>query len=288
MDTNKVTLKKVIVFAALFMFAGTLSMQAVPISPFVKALDEVIVVASKTSGRVLSPAARKAAEESLEMLVKKYGDDVLLTVERGGLEALDLSAKYGDDFLKLCQKVEPSAVRFVVLHSDELVPIAKRIGPEFISFNAKHPYTAKEAVKIFGDESVHTLKNVSREDLIKLVGYAKKADSPATASYLYSSFQKSGRAILDHLDAKHILAYGLSYGMVKTAGGVGDAVRTVAEKAPEPIARSAGTGIVFCAVSGMLIVAVAFVCRFYRKIIWAIKAFMATFRKKRKSDHEKQ
>lgn len=216
------------------------SIKAAPVKVVGKVFSETIEAAAKKSGRILTPVAREAAEQTLKTAVSKYGDDLLRVVRSGGLEALEQGTKHGDDFWKLCSKASPTAVRSLALNADELLPIAKRIGTDFVTLEGRVPGLGMEIVKLYGDDAAKQFKNIPTEDISKLVGYAKKADSPETVKKLYQSYQQTGGKILKNLDWKLVMAGGLSIAAIDMAHQVGDGVQTgfvtTAEKSPEAFA----------------------------------------------------
>ena len=156
--------------------------------PVLRMVSEAVEVAAKKSGRVLAPAAREAAESALSKLVTKYGDDILQSVKMGGLEAIEQGAKYGDDFWALCAKT-PAATRALALHADDLIPLTRRIGSEVLEFEVRNPGLTMRVVSEFGDDAVKALANTPPDDVSRLLGYAAKADSPAT-KVVYQIFCK--------------------------------------------------------------------------------------------------
>ncbi len=202
---------------------------AVPLKPVGKIVSECVEAAAKKSGRTLSPAAGRAARQALEKCVARYGDDVPKVVSRGGLEAIDGVAKYGDEFVRLAGQ-SPQAARSLALHADTLMPLARRIGPDFMTLEAKVPGMGAQAVRIFGDEAVPQLIKMSDDEIMRLISYGARAESPQTAKMLLEASGKTGGRILEHLDAKRIMAYGLSAAAVTAAyrvsGGAAEAIKT--------------------------------------------------------------
>lgn len=194
-----------------------------------KILTETVEIAAKRSGRALSPTAKAVARRTLADCVRHYGDDALKIASRGGLEAIDCMAKYGDDFIRLTGH-SPDAARILALHADELMPLAQRIGPEFMKLETKVPGLGARAVQTFGDDAVPRLAKMSADDAAKVIALGCRADSPQTAKMLLAAAEKTGGKVLQHLDAKRILAYGLSAAMItgayKVSGGVAEAVKT--------------------------------------------------------------
>ena len=194
-------------------------------------IQETIEVAAKVSGRMLSSSSRKAAEKILIKAVRTYGDDALKVVKHGGLEALKQGAKHGDDFWKLARHATPGAARSLALHADDLMPIAKRLGSSFMQLEGKVPGLAAKVVSEFGDDAArHLAAQASPNDISKLLGYASKADSPATKRLLLESYKKSGNSFLKKLDSKTILAVGLTASMITASYKVSDGIQNGIEK----------------------------------------------------------
>ena len=201
-------------------------------------IQETIEAAAKLSGKVLTRGAKKAACKTLSIAVQKHGDDVLKAVRHGGFEALKQGAKYGDDFWRLAKHASPKAARSLALHADELMPVAKRLGTSFVKLEGKVPGLASKAVAEFGDDAArHLAAKASPNDISKLIGYASKADSPATKKLLMDHYKKGGSVFLKKLDSKVILASGLSAAMVisayKISDGFEEGIEHVAKEKPE-------------------------------------------------------
>ena len=189
-------------------------------------MEETLEFAARRSGRVLSATAKVNLERSLVKLSAKYGDDVLVLVRRGGLEVLEQGARHGDRFWRLCREV-PEASRSLALHADELLPLAERIGPEVLRVEAKVPGMAVRAAREFGDDGIRLLSTQSPENITRLLGYAAKADSPATKKLLLETCAKSKdpSKFLNALNWKNIMAGGLSTAAILAAARISDGLR---------------------------------------------------------------
>ena len=172
-------------------------------------------------------------EEAACKAFAKYGDDVFRVLEKGGLEALKQGERHGKDFWKLCSHATPQAARSMALHADTLMPIARRVGKDFVTLEGKVPGLGAECVKFFGDKSAKTLAHAPAGEITQLVGYARRADSPQTAKLLHDAYQKSNGQVLQHLNWKHIMAAGLSTGLVVSAYKLSGGVAQLAETHPE-------------------------------------------------------
>ena len=229
----------IVTLAALFTF----SLMA---QPAAKVIQSTLTAAAKVSGKTLSPALRKTMSRSLAIAVKKHGEAALKATRLGGLEVLKQGSKYGDDFWRIVCKAEPQAVRSLALHAEELLPIAKRVGPKFLELEAKTPGLGKHVVACFGDKGAKTLAHAPANDISRLVGAARKADTPATRKLLFDKYcgSTNKELFLNKLNWKVILASGLSSAAViaayKASNGVEQSLVRAAEKCPEGVFKTAG------------------------------------------------
>jgi len=229
-------LKKGLILLVCICLSGVV--MAASVSATAKVITETIEQAAKRSGKVLTPAAREIAETALKKAAAKHGDEVLKMVRSGGLEVLEQGAKHGDEFWKLCAHT-PGAARSLALHADEMIPLVRRIGPEFLELEAKTPGLTTKIIAAFGEDSVKTLSKVPPDDISRLIGYASKADAPATSKFLYESYSKSANrsVFLEQLNWKQIMATGLSVAAVtaayKVSDGIQEGTKIVAKDHPE-------------------------------------------------------
>lgn len=210
---------------------------AVPVKLTGKVINETIEIAAKRSGRVLTPASKKATEKALVKAFSRYGDDVLKAMQKGGLETLKQGAKHGDDFWRICAKTTPQGARSLALHADILMPLVKRNGIQFMALESKVPGLGAKTVQTFGDDAVKTFAKAPASDITRMVGYAGKADNPKTVKLLHEAYAKSEGKILDHLNWKHIMAGGLSASAIVAAYKLTNSVETLAETNPELLAQ---------------------------------------------------
>ena len=236
---------KTVILTALFLWSSV-NLMAFPVG---KVIREAVEAAAKISGRTLSPVEKKAAEKALSKAVFRYGDDALRITKAGGLETLKRGLRYGDDFWHVARHADPVAIRSLALHTKELLPYAKRIGPEFLKIEAKAPGVAVKVARLFGDNGVKALAKAPADDISRLVGLAKKSDSPATRNTLercYSSVPNKEK-FLRHLDWKKIAAAGLSTAAIisayKVSNGAEEGLKTLAQKNPEIFASALSEGI---------------------------------------------
>ncbi|MBR2439544.1 MAG: hypothetical protein IKB25_05070 [Lentisphaeria bacterium] len=203
---------------SLFLLSFTLGLVAAP-SVLIR---ETIEVAAKVSGKSLSRSAGRTAQKALQKAMTAYGDDVARIVKSGGLESLQAGAKYGDDFWRICKSASPDTVRRFALHVDDWMPHIKRIGDDFIRLEEKAPGLGIKAVQTFGDDAVKIFNKAPADDLSRMIGYANKADSPAARKYLFETYKKGGTKFLDSINAKKILAGGLSIAAITAAYKISD------------------------------------------------------------------
>ena len=245
-STLKKTKVQIAVLMSAWMVLSAVTTQAF-VAPAVKMsakhLEVVLELAAKVSGKTLSPAARKLALTQLRNAVVKHGDEAILAARKGGLELIAAAGKYGDDVWKFASST-PAGARALAMHPQELLPLTRRIGTEVLQIEAKAPGLAKQVVQKFGDDGVRYFgKHVPAGDATRLVGYAEKADSPATQQMLLEAYKKGGTHFLDKLNWKHIMSGGLSVAMITAAYQISDGVQegltTVAENSPETFHKTA-------------------------------------------------
>lgn len=203
------------------------------------ALEQTVKNAARISARNLDDAARIGLTRTLGKEALRHGDDIVGIVERGGLEVLEQGVRHGDDFWRICRQCTPAAARTLALHTDEFIPVVQRIGAEFLEFEVRHPGLGKRAVALYGDEAIKLLRGLPEERITQLLGYAGQTADGTVRTALLNGCRDTGGRLLDHLNAKRIMAYGLSASMVtaawKTAGGTADTMRTLAENSPESV-----------------------------------------------------
>ena len=199
------------------------SAQAVGGKLLASSVEECLEVAARRSGRILSEGTKIQLKRSMLKLSAQYGDDVCKLVREGGLEILEQGIRHGDEFWKCCKAV-PGASRSLALHADELLPLTRRVGEDVLVLESKVPGAAMSAVRIFGDEGIPMLAGHSPENISRFLGYAAKADSPATGKLLLETGTKSGNPskFLDALNWKHIMAGGLSAAAIISAYQISD------------------------------------------------------------------
>jgi len=210
----------------------------------VASLDEVVDAAAKVSGRSLTPSVRTALAQQLRQAAVRHGDDVLRATQRGGLELAEAAARHGDDVWRF-SAMSPGAARSLALHADDLLPAIRRVGPELLELEARHPAIALRATRAFGDDAVRYLaKEVPSSDLPRLVGFAERADSPATRKLLLEAYRRDGPVILRKLDWKVVLATGLSAAMItgahQVSDGIQDSLTTLASDHPGKVPVAIG------------------------------------------------
>ncbi len=279
--------QKVMILAVLASTVCTLPLEAGVIS---KPVQEVIeLIAKKSGGKVLSQALKESAEQAF----KKYGDDILKAIKTGGEDALKAGEKYGDDFWKLCKEV-PDGAKVLAVNADEMIPLVKKHGIELLEIEAKAPGVGRELVKQFGDDTVKALAKAPVDDLGKLAGLAKRADSPATKKMLLETYQKSSNPskFLDAITPKKILAAGVTAAIItaayKVSDAAGDVIRDPETSVLGPLAEPVKycgwiVGIIVCVLGGLWLY---FKLKLNRNIFRELR-FFKKLKSHRKSKQEK-
>lgn len=210
----------------MMIFSAAVSVHAAGAKLLTKSVEETLEFAAKRSGRPLAEGTKITLGREMLKITAKHGDDVLPLIRNGGLEVLEQGIRHGDDFWKLCKAV-PEASRSLALHSDELLPLAKRIGPDVLHLESKAPGLAVRFAKEFGDDGVRFVARKAPQDASQLLGYASKADSPATKRLFFETYQKSKNpsAFLQALNWKNIMAGGLSTAAIVSAYKVSDGIQ---------------------------------------------------------------
>ena len=224
-----------------------------------KTAGEVAELALKRSGRMLTPALKKTTEEAIARASRQYGDDVLKVVANGVQEAIEQGAKHGEAFWRLGAQV-PEAARRLTLNADDLLPIAKRIGPDFLKLEARAPGLGMKAVAAYSDDAVKYIVKLPVKDAADIIAYGAKTDSQKTLQLLLKTYEKSGSAILKHLNGPRIIAYGLTSSMVITAwrltGTVDrevDKMIKAIEKKPEAVENVVKRGVTLASLPFVII-----------------------------------
>jgi histone H3/H4 len=194
-------------------------------------IEATVESAAKQSGReFLGQTAKKSACETLERLVKTYGDDVIKVVDDAGFELLESVPKYGDEVVELSLKASPQGRRVFVQNIPELLPLGRRIGVEALELEAKSPGLSVQVFKVFGDDAGKILaRNVPAEDIPRLLAYAEKADTPATRKLLVEAYEKEGKSLFERIPAKLVLAGGLTASMLYVVHQLTDPVRAIGD-----------------------------------------------------------
>ncbi len=209
----------------------------------------LVAEALKVSGReTLEAGAREAAERAAATAIQRLGGEgAEKLIKSGGYELLEAAAKHGDDVLTQAARC-PAAARYIGARPQEALSLGTRLGDDAILLEARVPGMAEQAATLLGRESLPRLAQVAPAEVTRLIGYAARADSPATRRVLQQSWKKHGSALLGELD-KHktlILTGGLTASMIIVADGVQDAIQDIPEKVPEAaeaLSRAVGAGI---------------------------------------------
>jgi len=196
-------------------------------NPLTKGAREALEFAMKKfPTRVLRPGTKKALEETLEKAAKQHGDNVFNLVRSGGIELIEQGGKHGDELWRLALKY-PNAARTLALHGDDLLPVVRRLGPEVLELELRNPGLGLKAVETFGDDAAKALAKAPPEHVPVLLGYAGKANDPATRRLLLDTYAKSSNkaAFIAAFNWKNVMAVGLATGTVIAAYQVSDGVQ---------------------------------------------------------------
>ncbi len=225
---------------------GSSASQANPVA------RKLVSKALEKAGReTLETGAREAAEHAAAAAIRKFGaEGAEELVQRGGLELLEAGAKHGDGILKAARRV-PEATRYLAARPAEALTLVTRYGDDALRLEARVPGMAEQAIAQFGRGELAVFAKAPSSEITQLIGYAARADNPATRRALLESWKKNGSFVLRELD-KHkvlILTGGLTVSMIMTADGVQDAVQDLPEKVPDAIrdfTGKVGAGLASC------------------------------------------
>lgn len=198
----------------------------------------LVAEALKVSGReTLEAGAREAAERAAATAIQRLGGEwAEKLIQSGGYELLEAAARHGDDVLTQAARC-PAAARYIGACPQEALILGSRLGDDAILLEARVPGMAEQAATLLGRESLPRLAQAPPTEVTRLIGYAARADSPATRRVLQQSWEKHGNALLGELN-KHktlILTGGLTTSMIMVADGVQDAIQEMPERAPEAV-----------------------------------------------------
>lgn len=210
----------IILLAAL---AGWQSVAAIPAKPVIELLEQIAKLTGKN--------ASKATSEALERAFLAHGKAALEITRRNGIGLAEAAARHGDEVMALAVRV-PESAPLLIHRSSELLPLAQRYGDNFLRLEARIPGLAGDAFKAYPhSQDIGRIMKLPPEQARAVVSYASHAQDPHAASALLKAVEKNGRSVLERLDPKQILAYGLSTAMVAAATGTsltaGDTVARV-------------------------------------------------------------
>jgi hypothetical protein len=187
---------------------------------------EVLEQLGKAAGR--SPG--RGAVEALQRAVSREGDAALEAARRGGLDLAEAAARHGDEVFSLAVRI-PEAAPALAARADELLPLVRRHGYEILHLEGALPGLADDAARLFPErESLRRLSVLPPDQARMTIAYADRAVDAGAPQRLLDAVEQSKGAVLHRLDAKKILALGLSTAMVVAATGGSVSAIT----APEP------------------------------------------------------
>lgn len=249
--------------ALLVLFILLLGSSALQANPVVRKL---VAQALKQAGReTLEAGAREAAEHAAATAIRKFGaSGAEELVQRGGLELLEAGAKHGDEILKAARRI-PEATRYLGARPAEALGLVTRYGDDALRLEARVPGMTEQAVAQFGRGELAVLAKVPSSEITQLVGYAARADSPATRRALLESWKKNGSFVLRELDKSKalIITGGLTVSMIKVSDGLEDGIRQMPERIPSEAMNNffnkTGTGLAVAAMLGSVSLPLALV-----------------------------
>ena len=203
--------------------------------------DEIAKMALKVSGRELTDDAVRSAAKTIEHAAGEYGDDVAKASVRGGVEVAEQTMKRGGRFFGILQRTvqhSDESVRALALNADDMVKYSAKYGDDVVvKLNAKVPgqvsrmVSAAEKSGIGGVEgTVRSVSNLPADDISRVLGAVEK--NPSVARNFLEHVEKGGKYFVDKifaLNAKQIMAGGLTTAMIVGASGVVDPFKKTGE-----------------------------------------------------------
>jgi hypothetical protein len=228
----------------------------VVIKGVLRSWDEIARMALKVSGKELTDDAVKGAAKTLEYATKNYGDDVAEASLKGGIEVVEQTTKYGRPFvnvLKLANKYSDDAVRRLVINGADVVKYSAKYADEVVRLNTKVPGIVPRTIDVIENSGVDNVRsvinavsNLPKEDITRVIGAVEKNKS--VAREFLEHVEKGGKYFVDKifkLNAKQIIAGGLTYSMIIAADKItdplkamGDTIRKNTENAWAEISKS--------------------------------------------------
>jgi hypothetical protein len=209
--------QKIFLLSLIFLLLFNTSTQCSVVTKVGKEFIEEFVekLAIKGGKEALEKGTKKSFTETVELLIKKNGDEILKVIDDGGVEFLKSFKIYGDELVEFSIKASPKARKILAQNAEELLPLLRRVGGEALEVEAKCPGLAKSFFKTFGDDTGKALAKIAKpEDIPKLISYAEKADSPATRKLLIEAYKKEGKKVLQRIPVSLVLTSGLTASMI--------------------------------------------------------------------------
>lgn len=213
--------------------------------------DDVAKMALKVSGRNASDDAVKAAARTIKNVAGKYGDDIAEASTRGGIEVAEQAAKRGGGrflhLVKVAGNYSDDSLRFLALHADDVIKYSAKYGDDIVRLNAKVPGMVPRAVSVLEERGVTGVQSAMRamadlptEDIPRVVGTLEK--NPSVAREFVEHLVKGGKYFVDKLfsvNAKQIMAGGLTASMIVMASGASSATQDAAQRMTAPYEATA-------------------------------------------------
>ena len=214
--------------------------------------DDVARMALKASGRNASDDAVKAAAKTIKNVAGKYGDDIAEASTRGGIEVAEQATKRGGgrflQLVKVAGNYSDDSLRFLALHTDDVVKYSAKYGDDVVLLlNAKAPGLVPRAASVLEKRGVNGVQSAMRamadlptEDIPRVVGALEK--NPSVAREFVEHLVKGGKYFVDKLfsvNAKQIMAGGLTASMIVMASGASSATQDAAQGMTAPYVATA-------------------------------------------------
>ncbi|MBQ6474542.1 MAG: hypothetical protein IJJ33_21355 [Victivallales bacterium] len=209
---------------------------------------EIIGKGGKAASRPASKAMGKTVLKNAVKQTASSADDIGKGLVKTTSSSAKKLASGSDDAAKLL--VEPAVQ---AAGKRGTLKMATQIGQSAAKAKLAQPGLASRVLREFGDDLGVKLIKQNPDDAFRLAGLAAKADSPATKKLLVDAYSRSPnrKLFLESLNAKNILAFGLSAGVVaaayRTSGGLANGIEksmeNVSHVAPHTMAWSGAIAI---------------------------------------------
>ncbi|MBV5348343.1 hypothetical protein JZU61_01535, partial [bacterium] len=207
--------------------------------------EEALEMGMKAGGKnIVTQAERDVLQEQLRAKALQHGDEVILAARKGAMEVGKEGLSKGDELLHYAQK-SPQVALALRKNPEVYTRLLQEHGDDILRIEEKAAGMAPNIARIFSHEEVHWVASkVPAHDLPRLTAFAGKANDAATRKMLLRSYGETAGKILDKLDAKKIMALGLTASMItfsyqssdglqQTLAATGNAIQHVSKENPE-------------------------------------------------------